>query len=144
MNFLEEVKRLQKEENNIGRIVIVRCGVFLVWVGKDAIELNKIFNLKLTCIKPGVCKVGIPINAILKYTEQLENMKVSFIVYDYEKNKKLYTAKYMYTGEKITETRNCLECKTCKYCTKNYQNNNVDFFELLERKQLERGKQENE
>ena len=86
----------------------------------------------------------IPINAILKYTEQLENMKVSFIVYDYEKNKKLYTAKYMYTGEKITETRNCLECKTCKYCTKNYQNNNVDFFELLERKQLERGKQENE
>ncbi len=50
----------------------------------------------------------------------------------------------MYTGEKITETRNCLECKTCKYCTKNYQNNNVDFFELLERKQLERGKQENE
>ena len=64
--------------------------------------------------------------------------------YDYEKNKKLYTAKYMYTGEKITETRNCLECKTCKYCTKNYQNNNVDFFELLERKQLERGKQENE
>lgn len=51
MNFLKIVEEIQKEEGNKGKLVMVKCGVFFVGIGKDAIALNKILGLKLTCIK---------------------------------------------------------------------------------------------
>lgn len=54
MKFLKVVKELQSKEENKEKIIIVKCGAFFVSIGKDAIILNKLFNLKLTCIKDSV------------------------------------------------------------------------------------------
>ena len=38
MKFVQKVKELKKE--NKGKIVLVRCGIFVIATGKDAILLN--------------------------------------------------------------------------------------------------------
>ena len=90
MKFLEMVEALQEEERNKNKIVLVRCGVFFVAIGKDAILLHEILGLNVTCIKPGICKVGIPITGCMKYTDRLEKLGYGYTLYDYDsKNKKV-------------------------------------------------------
>ena len=50
---------LQKKNKN--KIVICNLGNFYISVGKDAVLLNKLLNLKVSCFKPEICKVGFPI-----------------------------------------------------------------------------------
>ena len=116
MKFLEKIEKLQNLEENKNKIVIAKCGVFLVGIGKDAIILNSLFNLKLTCIKEGNCRAGIPINAVEKYVKMLENSGYGYIVYDYDKDTKEYKIMYDKLGTKdIKEKRKCLECNECDY-----------------------------
>ena len=56
----------------------------MVAIGKDAIFLNKELNLKVTCMKKGLCKVGIPISHILKYTEIMDSIGYGYALYDYD------------------------------------------------------------
>ena len=72
MKFLEMVEALQQEEKNKNKIILVKCGVFFVAIGRDAILLHEILGLNVTCIKPSICKVGIPIQNCIKYTDKLE------------------------------------------------------------------------
>lgn len=83
MNFIKAVEEIQNREENKGKIVLVKCGIFFVGIGKDAIILNKIFNIKMTCVKRGICRVGIPTNSLIKYIVRLEELGVSYTVYDY-------------------------------------------------------------
>ena len=69
MSFSQMMELLQIKEK--GRIVICNAGDFYVAIGKDAILLNKILGLKVTCFKTEVCKVGFPIQSLEKYTELL-------------------------------------------------------------------------
>ena len=66
---------------NKGKIVFVNAGNFYIAVGKDAVLVHKILDLKTTCMKPEICKAGFPINSLEKYTEKLSESKYSFIVY---------------------------------------------------------------
>ena len=92
MKFLEMVEALQKEEKNLNTIIFVKCGVFFVAIGKDTILLHKILGLNVTCIKPEICKVGIPISNCIKYTDKLEKLEYGYTLYDYNsKNKKSET-----------------------------------------------------
>lgn len=59
MSFSQMMELLQTKEK--GRIVICNAGDFYVAIGKDAILLNKILGLKVSCFKTEVCKVGFPI-----------------------------------------------------------------------------------
>ena len=45
MRFLEMVEKFQKLEENKGKVLLVRCGVFMVAIGKDAIFLNNVLNI---------------------------------------------------------------------------------------------------
>ena len=63
------MKLLQKREN--GKIVMCNLGNFYVAIRKDATLLNNLLGLKVSCIKPEVCKVGFPLCALEKYTELL-------------------------------------------------------------------------
>ena len=45
MRFLEIVEKFQKLEENKGKVLLARCGVFMVAIGKDAIFLNKVLKL---------------------------------------------------------------------------------------------------
>ena len=62
MKFLEIVEEFQKLEENKGKVLLARCGVFMTAIGKDAIFLHKVLKLNVTCIKPGICKAGIPVS----------------------------------------------------------------------------------
>ena len=68
MKYTELVEKLQKQERN--RRIMVKCGAFIVALGKDAIILNKILGLKLSCQKDKLCKAGIPLQSVLKYIDE--------------------------------------------------------------------------
>ena len=142
MKFLEAVKEFQKLEENKGKIVMARCGVFIVAVGKDAVFLNKILHLNVVCIKPGICKVGIPVTYTLKYADKLESMGYGYVIYDYDydyQNKK-FQRKYSFEGKENTESEKNIGCKNCKYCKKHENLDNVDIFDILKKREEERTK----
>ena len=60
---------LQKIDN--GKVVICNLGNFYVSVGRDAVLLNNLLKLKVSCFKEEICKVGFPIDSLEKYTELL-------------------------------------------------------------------------
>jgi len=70
MSYSKMLEYIQKEEE--GKIVIVNCGHFYIAKGKDAIVLNELLGLKLSCMETEVCKVGFPKSSI-------ENQKIILI-----------------------------------------------------------------
>lgn len=112
MGFSKMMELLQIK--NKGKIVICNCGNFYISVGKDAILLNQLLNLKLSCFKPEVCKIGFPITALEKYTELICQRKYSFIVYFFDKEKQELEVVQEYNGKYINnlkeEKNNCYLC----------------------------------
>lgn len=111
MKFIERVEQLQKE--NEGSIVIIKNGIFFIGIGKDAIILNKILGLKLTCMKPELCKVGFLVKNVEKYIKLLTEEGKSFVIY-IKNEKDEIEELYRYKGEEIEETEYCLQCENCK------------------------------
>ncbi len=79
------IELLQKKEK--GKIVFCNSGNFYVAIGKDAVLLNNLIGLKVSCIKPEICKVGFPISSLEKYTEILTEKRYGFVVYYFDKEK---------------------------------------------------------
>ena len=99
MSFSKMMELLQIKHKN--KIVLCNAGEFYIAIGKDAILLSNILNLKLTCLKPEVCKVGFPITALEKYTEKFsigteykssmyQMLRDIMMVNKIEKNKVMY------------------------------------------------------
>ena len=85
---------------NRGKIVFCNAGNFYLAIGKDAVLLNEIIGLQLTCLKPEMCKVGFPINALEKYTEKLVEKRYSYIVYYFSHQKEELEVIEEYKGNK--------------------------------------------
>ena len=64
MKYSEIVKKLQME--NKGKIVLVRNGIFYCAIGKDAVLMHDVLGYMPVCFKEGVCKCGVPVNAVEK------------------------------------------------------------------------------
>ena len=79
MKMVEEMEKLQQE--NAGSIILVKNGIFFVAIGKDALTLHEELGLKLTCMKPELCKVGFLVKNVEQYIEKLEKIGYSFILY---------------------------------------------------------------
>ena len=112
MSFSNMLEILQ--EKNKEKIVLVKLGVFYIATGKDAVLLNNKLDLKCTCFKNNVCKIGIPINALDKYIEELNQIKYSYIIYDYNKeNNELIEieSKIGKQNKLVDNNINCLKCK---------------------------------
>lgn len=58
--FIDKVKKMQQE--NPGKILLVRNGIFFCGFGKDAVIVNKAMNYKPICAQEEICKIGIPVN----------------------------------------------------------------------------------
>ena len=144
MKFLEMVEDLQKEEKNKNKIILVKCGVFFVAIGKDAILLHEILGLNVTCIKPSICKVGIPISNCIKYTEKLENLGYGYILYDYNSKNKKVEAKYEFEGKTNTEKEKNIGCRECKYYHKQCLYDNIYIFDILEERKRKQEEPKNE
>ena len=72
MKFTESLEEFQKLEENKGKVILAKCGIFMVAIGKDAVLLHKILGLNVTCLKSGVCKVGIPLTHMVLYINDIE------------------------------------------------------------------------
>ena len=113
MSFNKMVEILQ--EKNEGKIILCELGYFYIAVGKDAILLNKLIGLKLNCIKPGICKVGFPINALEKYTELLKEKEYSYIVFNFKQQEEELVIVKQYEGKyKNQIVKNNIGCLNCK------------------------------
>lgn len=141
MKFSKKIEEIKNKEENKGKIVLVRCGIFFIATGNDAILLNKLYGLKVTCFKENVCKVGVPVSFLLKYLDLIERDEYSYILYDYEKDTKQLISQYQYEGKLNTEEKSCKQCEECpsyKGCTYS----NINIYELLEQRKGEQTKDE--
>ena len=143
MKFVEIVENLQKLEENKGKVLLTRCGVFMVAIGKDAIFLNKVLKLNVTCIKPGVCKAGIPVSYTLKYTNLLEELGYGYVIYDYDGKNKTFNRKFEFEGAKNPETARCMDCRNCKYYKDHGIVGSIDIFDILKQREKEKLEKEN-
>ena len=143
MKFLEMVEKFQNLKENKEKVLLARCGVFMVAIGKDAIFLNKVLKLNVTCIKAGVCKAGIPVSYTLKYTNILEELGYGYVIYDYDGKNKTFNRKFEFEGAKNPETARCMDCKNCKYYKDHGMVDNVDIFEILKQREKEKLEKEN-
>ena len=91
-------------------------GEFCIAIGKDAILLNELLGLKLTCLRPEVCKVGFPITSLEKYTELIQSKKYSFIVYYFNQKNNTLEILLEYEGKEINKLVN--QNNNCYICSK--------------------------
>ena len=137
MRFSNMLEILQ--EKNKESIVLIKSGIFYIATGKDAIFLNKEFNLKCICFKKEICKIGIPESRLDYYLRKLEKINISYIVYHFDSNKELLTEKYNYKGKyhnKLNKNKNCSICKEDK--------DNEDKYSIAIKKLLESETKKNE
>lgn len=111
MKFVDMVESLQ--EQNPGKIILVRNGIFFVALGKDAIVLSEEIGLKRTCMKDSLCKVGFLVKSSEKYIKVLEEKNFSFGLYVIDKATEKPESIYQHDGNKIEEVRTSLNCKDC-------------------------------
>lgn len=112
MSFSTMIDCLRKQEK--GKLVFVKLGTFYVAVGEDAVLLHKRLNLKCTCYKMNICKVGFPVNSLDKYVEKLNEIKYGYVIYDYDSQKvdlREIMRKNGKANKEIERTINCLVCK---------------------------------
>ena len=141
MKFANIVEEFQKRKENKGRVILARCGVFMVAIGKDAIFLHKVLKLNVTCLKTGVCKIGIPVSHTLKYTDLMEKMGYSYAIYDYDSKNKKFELKYSFDGNTHPEINKCMDCKNCEYYKKHASFDNIYIFDILEQREKEKNTQ---
>ena len=151
-----DMMEVLKEENK-GRIVFCNNGSFYVAIGNDAILLNKVLDLQLSCMKTGLCKVGFPIEALEKYTGLLIKSGYSFVVYDFNSEKEDLVIIISCTGKRLnyeTARNKCFTCeknknkdkKIDKYtCAliKMYEQEEKEIREEKRRKKEEKSEKEN-
>ena len=142
MKFAEIVEEFQNSEENKGKVVLARCGVFLVAIGKDAIFLHKILKLNVTCLKSGICKAGIPVSHTLKYTDVMEKMGYSYVIYDYESKTKKFDKKYVFEGNTVLTGHHEFTFKNCKYYKEHGSFDNIYIFDILEQREKEKKSKE--
>ena len=80
MKFNEKVRLLKKKVGD--KILFVQNGNFYIAIGRDAVLLHELFNLKCTCFIKYLCKVGVPVKSLSKYLQPLREREISYIVYD--------------------------------------------------------------
>lgn len=116
MKFNEIVENLQ--EKNKGYIVLVRNGIFFIAIGKDAVIIHEIFELKPICFKEKTCKCVIPVKSIEKYINKIAEKGLSVILYNYTKiDKNINTTEEIFriSNKKIYKQKSNIECSKCWY-----------------------------
>lgn len=136
--FIEKVEKLQKE--NLGKIVLVRSGIFFCGIGKDAVIMNELLNYKPICVQNGVCKIGIPVSCFKQIIPKLIETGYSYVVYDYDKKTRKTFEIYRIEQKEIYEEKENIDCKTCWY----FKNRKKDTREYMEELRTLMEKEENE
>ncbi len=108
-SFYNIAKELEVAQENEGYLIVIRCGAFFTSIGANAIALSNELGLKLTCLKKGLCKAGVPINALYNYVKRLDSLGYNYVIYNYSKdeminNGKKYAECYRFEGKPIDKS----------------------------------------
>ena len=146
-SFLNIVKDLEKQQENQGYLILVRCGAFFVAIGANAVILSNELGLNTICMVKGICKIGIPLNSLYDYIKRLEQLKYSFVIYNYSKdemieNGKKYAEMYRNRGKCVDKSQILITCENCEKYKRTYDN--VTIFEELKRLQKLKEEQKHE
>ena len=137
MSFKKIVEKLQNSEENKGFLILIRCGVFFVGIGKDAVILTEKLGVTNICFSEEICKSGIPVNKIDKILEEIIDKNISVAIYDYnpkgvEKEKvDKYKLLRRIVMKPIEETRECLNCEKCTYYDKRIKTSIASTEEIV-------------
>ena len=105
-----------------GYIILANAGNFYIARGKDALLLNEILGLKLTCLECEICKVGFPKKSLGKYIQKLEKKDYSYIVYNFDNVFNKLEIVKRYDGKNINELKDDrLNCYVCNNTVKMYK-----------------------
>lgn len=114
---MEILQRKNKE-----KIVLCNLGKFYIAIGKDAVLLHELIGLKLSCLKPEVCRVGFPILSLEKYTDLIQEKEYSYVVYFFDQKREELEILMEYEGKKVNQLeKNYDNCYTCSKGIKNYK-----------------------
>lgn len=115
-------------------IVFVSCGAFYIAVADDAVILSRELGLQVNCIRKNMCKVGVPKNAIEKYTKKLDEIGYGYIVLNFNKEERMITS--IYSKEGKNKQCNLINMK-CFECSKNKYKEKTEYEIALDRYLLE-------
>lgn len=115
MEFSEILEKIKKE--NSEKIVLIKCGIFYIGTGRDAIMLNNLFGLRPICYKEKICKCAIPVELLEKYLDDLNRTGYGYIVYDYYPGKERMEQEEIAKkeGKKIEIEEEHFDCSRCWY-----------------------------
>lgn len=124
------------KEKKKGAIVLVKLGAFYIATEEDAVLLHKILDLKCTCFKMNICKVGFPVNSLDKYVKRLNETKYAYVIYDLDKENAELVEIARRKGKHNKETEKNLNCLFCGDINKRYER--TDNYVLALNKLLEK------
>ena len=127
--FYELVQEIQTK--NIGYINLIQNGIFFQAIGKDAVKIMHIFELKPICFKANVCKCVIPSCAIKSYIKKIVEEKYACILYSYDKKENKLKELLKVEGNKVDSIKECQYCEKCWYKEKRDKNNIVNVIEEI-------------
>ena len=133
MSFSQMLNFLR--ESHKGIIIFINAGAFYIAVEEDAVFLNSKLQLKCTCFKKNVCKVGVPINSIDNYLSKIEKIGYAYIVYNLNREKRELAIVRMYEGKKHKTERKNINCLLCKGVDAYKDDDYMQALENLYRKQ---------
>lgn len=122
MKFNEKVRLLKKKVGD--KILFIKNGNFYIAIGKDAVLLNKILNLKCTCFIKYLCKVGVPVKSLDKYLKKIREKDFAYIVYDNENGELKVKEEFKGTNKNSTLLDN-IGCENCKNATYIYERDEI-------------------
>lgn len=134
MAFSQMLELLKEKEK--GAIVFVKLGAFYIATEEDAVLLHKLLDLKCTCFKMNICKVGFPVNSLDKYVEKLNETKYAYVIYNLDKEKAELVEVARRKGKHNKETEKSINCLFCGDINKRYEK--TDNYVLALNKLLEK------
>ena len=137
MSFNHMLELLREKEKN--KIVFVKLGTFYIAVGEDAVLLHKVLDLKCTCYKMNICKIGFPVNSLEKYVEKLNRTKYAYVIYDYDSNNIELKEILRKSGKHNKEQEKSINCILCSGLRNRYKE---DKYVLAVNKMFEKEMQE--
>ena len=133
MSFSKMLDLLKEREK--GKIVFVKLGAFYIATAEDAVLLHEKLELKCTCFKMNICKVGFPENALEKYIEKLNSTKYAYIIYDYDSKKEELREKLRKIGKQVKTKEKNINCILCKGVNGRYEEDKYlnAYVKMMER-----------
>ena len=122
MKFNEKVRLLKEKVGD--KVLFVQNGNFYIAIGKDAVLLHELFNLKCTCFIKYLCKVGVPVRSLNKYLVALKGKEISYIVYK-NINGELKVEENFDDANKNMKSIHNLGCENCKNAIYQYEREEI-------------------